>query len=126
MVGPKMDEGSGTVNLVPLAEARPPALTASEAGGGAGPGAFTEALKSSRGGGAGKKAKKGVLPAASSVTTDAQGTPMFTRQDMVVGASGEGSAVRMRMATSQALGQLIKRVHNQVRSPLLCIRPDVR
>ena len=113
MVVPKMDAGSGSVNLVPLAEARPPAAAAEGAAANAS-GGLAETSKSRL---SGKKAKKGeFLPPASSSTSAAAGaasTMLSMRQDMIVGAAGEGSAVRMRMATSLALGQLIKRVHNQ-------------
>ena len=110
MVGPKMDAGSGSVNLVPLADARPPAAAA-EGAAGISPGGFAEPSKSRL---SGKKSKKGeALPPATSSSAAGASAMLSMRQDMIVGAAGEGSAVRMRMATSLAIGQLIKRVHNQ-------------
>ena len=117
MVGPMLDDsGSGTVNLVTWTEAQ-----AARQGGGAGgyssdlyatpsSGAVAEPSKP-RGGKRGKKDASSTAPVAS---TAAQQVPFHARPEMVVGASGEGSAVRMRMAAAQALGQLVKSVHSHV------------
>ena len=125
MVGPMLDDsGSGTVNLVTWTEAQ----AARNGGGGAALselymtlGMASEAVAEPakpRGGKRGKKDASSTAPTASSLPTTAAATLGHARPDMVVGMSGEGSAVRMRLATAQALGQLLKSVHNHVSDPV--------
>lgn len=118
MVGPKLDDsGSGTVNLVTWAEAQ----AARQGGGGSLSEYYTSGVSAAHEPAmprVGKKSKKDAtslaLPASSSATSSSAPLLHGMRPEMVVGASGEGSAVRMRMATAQALGHLIKSVHNHV------------
>ena len=113
MVGPKLDPDSGAVNLVPLAEAQPLASASSA------PERESAAVGGPEGGGKsrlGKKAKRSASDTAAAAAAGAVSAAAAAggRQDMVVGWAGEGSAVRMRMAAAESLGQLIKKVHGQV------------
>lgn len=116
MCGPCLDAESGSIQMMPLSELAAREAAAAEAKDKAARSSTAATAVAPR-----KRAKKGASTDAGgsgSVGGAAAGAAAARRAELTVGASGgESSAVRMRLVASEALGQLVHKVHGHVSPP---------